>query len=132
MLNWQRQAFQALFLGLIDTSGCPLSDSSVSIAGHAARVLLLSDTSPTLSLEESPSEQITCEDVEHSHCAFHTPISTLRGIAIATIFVAGAIGIGSPVFLRRLGVASDNDLFLIFKAFGAGVIMTTGLGSQLH
>lgn len=97
-----------------------------------ARTLLDISASPISSqgVEESNAEEVACGGVEHSHCSFHTPISALRGIAIATILVAGALGIGSAAFLRRLGVARDSNLFLIFKAFGAGVIVTTGVAAQ--
>ncbi|KAL4311742.1 hypothetical protein GQ457_01G008130 [Hibiscus cannabinus] len=47
--------------------------------------------------------------------------------AIASILVAGAIGVSLPLFGSRIRALSpENDLFFMIKAFAAGVILATG------
>ncbi|EPS63182.1 hypothetical protein M569_11603, partial [Genlisea aurea] len=47
--------------------------------------------------------------------------------AVASILVAGAIGVGLPVLGRRISVfLPENNMFFMIKSFAAGVILATG------
>lgn len=47
--------------------------------------------------------------------------------AIASILVAGALGVGIPILGKRFeALKPENDIFFMIKAFAAGVILATG------
>lgn len=47
--------------------------------------------------------------------------------AVASILVAGAIGVSIPILGRRFqALKPENDIFFMIKAFAAGVILATG------
>ena len=60
----------------------------------------------------------------------HTP-GTALGLRVAAVFIilaGSAVGVFAPLALRRWGaLAKDRSAFFVFKAFGAGVILATGL-----
>lgn len=57
----------------------------------------------------------------------------LKLIAIATILVAGVAGVAIPLVGRkRRMMRTDGSLFVLAKAFAAGVILATGFVHMLH
>jgi hypothetical protein len=59
-------------------------------------------------------------------------LPTLRIISIVVILVASFVGVIAPEILRRLGLNREHSLFFIVKAFGAGIILSTGIALTLH
>ncbi|GFY97866.1 zinc transporter 5 precursor [Actinidia rufa] len=50
-----------------------------------------------------------------------------KGVAIASILVAGAIGVCLPLLGKKIeALRPEKDVFFIIKAFAAGVILATG------
>ncbi|CAK9168165.1 unnamed protein product [Ilex paraguariensis] len=71
------------------------------------------------------SGECTCDAEEGGHNKRKALIYKL--IAIATILVAGAIGVCLPVLSKTIpSLSPDRDLFFVIKAFAAGVILATG------
>lgn len=57
----------------------------------------------------------------------------LKMMAVGTILVAGVGGVAIPlVGLKRRFLRTDGSLFLLAKAFAAGVILATGFVHMLH
>ncbi|XP_048545083.1 zinc transporter 10-like isoform X2 [Triticum urartu] len=56
----------------------------------------------------------------------------LKMVAVATILVAGAIGVAIPLVGGEEGSSSGSGTFVLAKAFAAGVILATGFVHMLH
>ncbi|KAG8067426.1 hypothetical protein GUJ93_ZPchr0005g15690 [Zizania palustris] len=57
----------------------------------------------------------------------------LKAVAMATILVAGVVGVGLPLVGRkRRALRTDSAAFVAAKAFAAGVILATGFVHMLH
>ncbi|KAL5231090.1 hypothetical protein ABZP36_029866 [Zizania latifolia] len=57
----------------------------------------------------------------------------LKFVAMATILVAGVVGVGLPLVGRkRRALRTDSAAFVAAKAFAAGVILATGFVHMLH
>ncbi|KAM0944737.1 putative zinc/iron permease [Dioscorea sansibarensis] len=57
----------------------------------------------------------------------------LKLVAIATILIAGVAGVAIPLIGRkRRMMRTDGSLFVLAKAFAAGVILATGFVHMLH
>ncbi|KAJ6688543.1 ZINC TRANSPORTER 10-RELATED [Salix koriyanagi] len=67
-----------------------------------------------------------CEEEENS-CNDKARALTLKIIAIVAILVSSMIGVGAPLFTRSIpALHPDKSLFVIVKAFAAGIILATG------
>lgn len=75
----------------------------------------------------------TCESAESETCRDESTALNLKFIAIASILLAGVIGIAIPlVGKNRRFLRTDGNLFVGAKAFAAGVILATGFVHMLH
>ncbi|KAG6747340.1 hypothetical protein POTOM_049741 [Populus tomentosa] len=67
-----------------------------------------------------------CEE-ETSSCNDKAKALTLKIIAIVSILVTSMIGVSAPLFTRSIpALHPDKSLFVIVKAFAAGIILATG------
>jgi hypothetical protein len=82
--------------------------------------------------DSTPDECTLVSDEEDCQYAGGVSLSNLRIIAIVAILVASAIGVFAPEILRRLGLSREHTLFFIVKAFGAGIILSTGKALTFH
>ncbi|GMP71028.1 hypothetical protein CsSME_00029604 [Camellia sinensis var. sinensis] len=65
--------------------------------------------------------------LESSDCVDKSKALPLKIIAIASILVTSMIGVSSPLLTRSIPVLGpDRSLFVIVKAFAAGIILATG------
>ncbi|KAL7241441.1 hypothetical protein ACSBR1_014100 [Camellia fascicularis] len=65
--------------------------------------------------------------LESSDCVDKSKALPLKIIAIASILVTSMIGVSSPLLTRSIPVLRpDRSLFVIVKAFAAGIILATG------
>jgi hypothetical protein len=84
-------------------------------------------------VESSTPEDCTLgSDEEECQYAGGLSLFNLRVISIVAIFVASAVGAFAPEILRRLGLNREHTLFFIVKAFGAGIILSTGMALTFH
>ncbi|RQP00934.1 hypothetical protein POPTR_015G117900v4 [Populus trichocarpa] len=64
---------------------------------------------------------------ETSSCNDKAKALTLKIIAIVSILVTSMIGVSAPLFTRSIpALHPDRSLFVIVKAFAAGIILATG------
>lgn len=64
---------------------------------------------------------------ETSSCNDKARALTLKIIAIVSILVTSMIGVSAPLFTRSIpALHPDRSLFVIVKAFAAGIILATG------
>ncbi|KAJ6869487.1 fe(2+) transport protein 1-like [Populus alba x Populus x berolinensis] len=64
---------------------------------------------------------------ETSSCNDKAKALTLKIIAIVSILVTSMIGVSAPLFTRSIpALHPDKSLFVIVKAFAAGIILATG------
>ncbi|KAD6453847.1 hypothetical protein R6Q59_015639 [Mikania micrantha] len=69
---------------------------------------------------------------EFDPCRDETTALILKYVAIATILVAGILGVAIPLVSKTRGFfKTDSSLFFSTKAFGAGVILATGFVHML-
>lgn len=67
-----------------------------------------------------------CEDEAGQQHSRHEALK-FKLIAIATILVAGGIGVSLPQLGKKVSALNpENDIFFMIKAFAAGVILATG------
>lgn len=70
---------------------------------------------------------------EGAGCRDDAAALRLKGVAMATILVAGVVGVGLPLAGRkRRALRTDSAAFVAAKAFAAGVILATGFVHMLH
>ncbi|KAL3833784.1 hypothetical protein ACJIZ3_008520 [Penstemon smallii] len=68
-----------------------------------------------------------CGAGENDSCIDKKKALPLKIIAIFSILIASIIGVGLPLVTRSIPALSpDRDLFVIVKAFAAGIILATG------
>uniref|UniRef100_A0A7N0TK17 Uncharacterized protein n=1 Tax=Kalanchoe fedtschenkoi TaxID=63787 RepID=A0A7N0TK17_KALFE len=78
-------------------------------------------TAPTLVVSQD------CTGDSANPCNNKGAALSLKLIAIAAIFVTSMIGVCLPLFSRSIpALRPDRDLFVIVKAFAAGIILATG------
>lgn len=69
----------------------------------------------------------SCESQTHNTCNNKSKALTLKIIAIVSILVTSMIGVCLPLVTRSISALSpDRNLFVIVKAFAAGIILGTG------
>ncbi|XP_059295040.1 fe(2+) transport protein 1-like [Lycium ferocissimum] len=69
----------------------------------------------------------SCESQTHNTCNNKSKALTLKIIAIVSILVTSMIGVSLPLVTRSIRALSpDRSLFVIVKAFAAGIILGTG------
>ncbi|KAF9668177.1 hypothetical protein SADUNF_Sadunf15G0101900 [Salix dunnii] len=79
-----------------------------------------------LTLEAESVEKEGCVE-EANSCNDKARALTLKIIAIVSILVSSMIGVGAPLFTRSIpALHPDKSLFVIVKAFAAGIILATG------
>uniref|UniRef100_A0A0D9WDP4 Zinc transporter n=1 Tax=Leersia perrieri TaxID=77586 RepID=A0A0D9WDP4_9ORYZ len=70
---------------------------------------------------------------EGAGCRDDAAAMRLKGVAMATILLAGVVGVGLPLVGRkRRALRTDSAAFVAAKAFAAGVILATGFVHMLH
>ncbi|KAG1330171.1 zinc transporter 7 [Cocos nucifera] len=75
----------------------------------------------------------SCTDDAADECRDDVAALRLKLVAIATILVAGVTGVAIPLVGRkRRFLRTDGGLFVVAKAFAAGVILATGFVHMLH
>lgn len=82
----------------------------------------------TLSVLIRPAVSVAPEDCgsETGSCIDKSKALSLKIIAIVSILVTSMIGVCSPLFSRAFpALHPDRDLFIIVKAFAAGIILGT-------
>uniref|UniRef100_A0A7N1A6V2 Uncharacterized protein n=1 Tax=Kalanchoe fedtschenkoi TaxID=63787 RepID=A0A7N1A6V2_KALFE len=92
---------------------------------HLVAVLsvLLLVTAPTSAVVS----QDCAADSINASCNDKRAALSLKLISIAAIFVTSLIGVCLPLFSRSIpALRPDRDLFIIVKAFAAGIILATG------
>ncbi|RZC92907.1 hypothetical protein C5167_029371 [Papaver somniferum] len=73
------------------------------------------------------SAQDECQTEESGDCVNKSRAQPLKIIAIVSILVTSMIGVGAPLFVKYIpALHPDRDLFVIVKAFAAGIILATG------
>ncbi|KAG8084845.1 hypothetical protein GUJ93_ZPchr0010g8997 [Zizania palustris] len=73
------------------------------------------------------------EKAEGEGCRDDAAALRLKFVAMATILVAGVVGVGLPLVGRkRRALRTDSAAFVAAKAFAAGVILATGFVHMLH
>lgn len=74
----------------------------------------------------------TCQSAELEACRDDSAAFSLKFVAMASILVAGIVGIAIPlVGKHRKFLRTDGSLFVAAKAFAAGVILATGFVHML-
>lgn len=69
----------------------------------------------------------SCDSQTHNTCNNKSTALTLKIIAIVSILVTSMIGVCLPLITRSISALSpDRNLFVIVKAFAAGIILGTG------
>ncbi|XP_048228578.1 zinc transporter 1 [Ricinus communis] len=72
------------------------------------------------------SSECSC-DVKDTNQDHKSEALKYKLASIASILVAGAIGVGLPILGKKIPTLSpENDIFFMIKAFAAGVILSTG------
>uniref|UniRef100_A0A3Q7FMQ6 Uncharacterized protein n=1 Tax=Solanum lycopersicum TaxID=4081 RepID=A0A3Q7FMQ6_SOLLC len=75
----------------------------------------------------SQSDYSSCESQIHNTCNNKSKALTLKIIAIVSILVTSMIGVCLPLVTRSISALSpDRNVFVIVKAFAAGIILGTG------
>ncbi|XP_026384844.1 fe(2+) transport protein 1-like [Papaver somniferum] len=73
------------------------------------------------------SAQDECQTEESGDCVSKSRAQPLKIIAIFSILITSMIGVGSPLFAKYIpALHPDRDVFVIVKAFAAGIILATG------
>ncbi|MFS7928674.1 putative zinc/iron permease [Helianthus anomalus] len=81
---------------------------------------------------ESMSTTSCTDSPEFDPCQDEKAALILKFLAIATILVAGILGVTIPLVSKNYGFfKTDSSLFFSTKAFGAGVILATGFVHML-
>ncbi|PKI56817.1 hypothetical protein CRG98_022775 [Punica granatum] len=83
----------------------------------------------TVSLLNHQAQSVAPEDcgAENSSCINKSEAQPLKIIAIVAILVTSMIGVCAPLFTKVFpALQPDKDLFVIVKAFAAGIILGTG------
>ncbi|KAB5525301.1 hypothetical protein DKX38_023050 [Salix brachista] len=79
-----------------------------------------------LTLQAESAEKEGCVEEENS-CNNKARALPLKIIAIVSILVSSIIGVSAPLFTRSIpALHPDKSLFVIIKAFAAGIILATG------
>ncbi|KAJ6673041.1 ZINC/IRON TRANSPORTER [Salix purpurea] len=79
-----------------------------------------------LTLQAESAEKEGCVEEENS-CHDKARALPLKIIAIVSILVSSVIGVSAPLFTRSIpALHPDKSLFVIVKAFAAGIILGTG------
>ncbi|KAL0017613.1 hypothetical protein SO802_004682 [Lithocarpus litseifolius] len=74
----------------------------------------------------------SCKDGELENCRDESTALNLKLVAIASILIAGVVGITIPLVGRnRSFLRTDGNVFVAAKAFAAGVILATGFVHML-
>ncbi|XP_048435617.1 zinc transporter 4, chloroplastic-like isoform X1 [Pyrus x bretschneideri] len=74
----------------------------------------------------------SCESAELEACRDESAALVLKLIAVASILVAGVVGVAIPLVGRNSSfLRTDGSLFVAAKAFAAGVILATGFVHML-
>lgn len=74
----------------------------------------------------------SCKDGELENCRDESTALILKLVAIASILIAGVVGIAIPLVGRnRRFLRTDGNVFVAAKAFAAGVILATGFVHML-
>ncbi|KAJ9183575.1 hypothetical protein P3X46_007411 [Hevea brasiliensis] len=82
-------------------------------------------------ISESMSNS-SCQSAEVNGCRDDSAALALKLIAIASILLAGVVGIAIPLIgKQRRFLRTDGSLFVAAKAFAAGVILATGFVHML-
>ncbi|XP_015065436.1 fe(2+) transport protein 1-like [Solanum pennellii] len=75
----------------------------------------------------SQSDYSSCESQIHNTCNNKSKALTLKIIAIVSILLTSMIGVCLPLVTRSISALSpDRNVFVIVKAFAAGIILGTG------
>ncbi|KAI9192865.1 hypothetical protein LWI28_028679 [Acer negundo] len=75
---------------------------------------------------------VTCKSTDVDTCRDDSAAFILKFVAIASILIAGIVGIAIPlVGKHRRILRTDGSLFVAAKAFAAGVILATGFVHML-
>ncbi|CAK9311629.1 unnamed protein product [Citrullus colocynthis] len=75
---------------------------------------------------QAVSQSNECETTTNS-CTNKDQALRLKIIAIFSILIASVIGVGSPLVTRSIPMLHpDRNMFIILKAFAAGIILATG------
>ncbi|KAH7569578.1 hypothetical protein ACOSP7_013075 [Xanthoceras sorbifolium] len=73
------------------------------------------------------SQSAECEDESNNSCNNKSKALPLKIIAIVSILVTSMIGVSAPLLTRSIpALHPDRSLFVIVKAFAAGIILATG------
>ncbi|MCD9646646.1 hypothetical protein HAX54_036657, partial [Datura stramonium] len=89
--------------------------------------ILISILTPKAFSQGDSSSSSSCESETHNTCNNKSKALTLKIIAIVSILVTSMIGVCLPLLTRSISALSpDRSLFVIVKAFAAGIILGTG------
>ncbi|KAL6215313.1 hypothetical protein ACLB2K_014744 [Fragaria x ananassa] len=84
------------------------------------------------SLSHYMATSAACETAESDSCRDESAALNLKFVAIASILLAGVVGIAIPLIGKnRRFLRADGSLFVGAKAFAAGVILATGFVHML-
>ncbi|KAL6212294.1 hypothetical protein ACLB2K_017515 [Fragaria x ananassa] len=84
------------------------------------------------SLSHYMATSAACETAESDSCRDESTALNLKFVAIASILLAGVVGIAIPLIGKnRRFLRTDGSLFVGAKAFAAGVILATGFVHML-
>ncbi|MCL7037929.1 hypothetical protein MKW94_029600 [Papaver nudicaule] len=73
------------------------------------------------------SAQDECQTEESGDCVNKSRAQPLKIIGIFCILITSMIGVGSPLFAKYIpALHPDREVFVIVKAFAAGIILATG------
>ncbi|KAJ0090878.1 hypothetical protein Patl1_13028 [Pistacia atlantica] len=89
---------------------------------------------PELFLQSISDSMVTanCKSADLETCRNDAAAFTLKFVAIASILIAGIVGVAIPlVGKHRRFLRTDGSLFVAAKAFAAGVILATGFVHML-
>ncbi|KAK8668261.1 hypothetical protein V6N13_105721 [Hibiscus sabdariffa] len=68
----------------------------------------------------------TCDDELRHDASNRTKALKYKFVAIASILVAGALGVSLPILAKKIpAFRPENNIFFLIKAFAAGVILAT-------
>ena len=96
------------------------SSTQLKLTTTLAIILLLADAS-------APRGYAECETETHNSCNNKSKALPLKIIAIVSILATSMIGVCLPLFSRSVpALHPDRSLFVIVKAFAAGIILATG------
>ena len=96
------------------------SSTQLKLTTTLAIILLLAAAS-------APRGYAECETETHNSCNNKSKALPLKIIAIVSILATSMIGVCLPLFSRSVpALHPDRSLFVIVKAFAAGIILATG------